>query len=85
MTPEQKTARLHQAINAVIEQQLAANDPPEMRLTLDRLIASGLPEQEARTLIGHVVVEEVLQVLAAGEPFDPARYTGRLLALPGSP
>lgn len=80
-----KIERLHQAINTVIERQLAADDPPEMRRTLERLIKSGLTETEARTLIGHVVVEEVLQVLAAGKAFDPARYVRRLLALPGHP
>jgi len=85
MAIDPQTARLHQAINTVIEQQLADNDPPEMRLTLDRLVKSGLDEQEARTLIGHVVVEELLQVLAAGKPFDPVRYVGRLQALPGHP
>ncbi len=76
MRDSQKTARLQQAINAVIEQQLAANDPPEMRLTLARLIAQGLTDQEARILIGHVVVEEVLQVLAAGQAFDRPATAG---------
>lgn len=85
MPVDPNTARLHQAINLVIERQLAANDPPETRLTLNRLVEGGMAEQAARTLIGHVVVEEVLQVLAAGRPFDPARYIGRLQALPDRP
>jgi hypothetical protein len=82
MPVDPKIERLHQAINTVIERQLAANDPPEMRLTLERLVKSGLAETEARTLIGHVVVKEVLQVLAAGKAFDQARYISRLQALP---
>lgn len=81
MRDSQKAVRLQQAINAVIEQQLAANDPPEMRLTLAHLMAQGLTDKEARILIGHVVVEEVLQVLAAGQAFDPARYGRRLQEL----
>ncbi|HSR36812.1 MAG TPA: hypothetical protein VLL73_06480 [Desulfurivibrionaceae bacterium] len=85
MAIDPKAARLQQAINTVIEQQLADNDPPEMRRTLERLISGGLAEPEARALIGHVVVEELLQVIAAGKPFDPARYVGRLQRLPERP
>jgi hypothetical protein len=85
MPADPKIARLHQAISTVIDRQLAEDEPPEMRLTLERLIASGLAEAEARALIGHVVVEEVLQVIAAGKSFDRARYVSRLLALPARP
>lgn len=82
MPVDPRTARLQQAISEVINRQLATNDPPETRLTLERLMAGELSEVEARTLIGHVVVEEVLQVVAAGKPFDLARYVARLKALP---
>ena len=85
MSLDQRTIRLQQAITEVINRQLATDDPPEMRLTLERLMAEGRSENEARTLIGHVVVEEVLRVVAAGQPFDDARYRERLKALVREP
>jgi hypothetical protein len=43
---------LQQAILEVVENQLRANDPPETRQTLDRLLASGYSRKDAIKLIG---------------------------------
>lgn len=77
--------RLKSAIIEVVDNQLDANDPPEIRQTLDRLIAEGFSEDEAKELIGNVVVMEVFEVLKAGQPFDIKRYAAALARLPELP
>jgi hypothetical protein len=82
MEPNQ---RIKSAIIEVVENQLTANDPPEINQTLDRLMAEGFAEDQAKELIGNVVVVEVFQVLKDGEPFDLDRYVAALNKLPGLP
>lgn len=77
--------RLKSAILEVVENQIAANDPPEIKQTLERLIAEGFSEDEAKELIGNVVVVEVFEVLKAGKPFDIKRYAAALDRLPELP
>jgi hypothetical protein len=77
--------RLKSAIIEVVENQLEANDPPEIKQTLDRLIFEGFSENEAKELIGNVVVLEVFEVLKAGKPFDIKRYAAALARLPELP
>jgi hypothetical protein len=77
--------RLKSAIIEVVENQLEANDPPEIKQTLDRLIFEGFSENEAKELIGNVVVMEVFEVVKAGNPFDIKRYAAALARLPELP
>jgi hypothetical protein len=77
--------RLKSAILEVVENQLDANDPQEIKQTLDRLISEGFSEDEAKELIGNVVVMEVFEVLKAGKPFDIKRYVAALARLPELP
>lgn len=77
--------RLKNAIIGVVDQQLAANDPPETRLTLDRLVAEGFSLQEGKELIGNVVVNEFFTVVKAGKTFDLRRYVAALDLLPQLP
>ena len=77
--------RLKSAIIEVVDSQIELNDPPEIRQTLDRLIAEGFSENEAKELIGNVVVMEVFEVLKAGQPFDIKRYAAALARLPELP
>lgn len=82
MDPKQ---RIKSAIIEVVENQMTANDPSEINQTLERLMAEGFSEEEAKDLIGNVVVVEVFQVLKDGEPFDLNRYVAALNKLPGLP
>lgn len=77
--------RLKSAIIEVVENQINANDPPEIKQTLDRLISEGFSEIEAKELIGNVVVMEVFEVVKAGKPFDSMRYAAALARLPELP
>lgn len=77
--------RIKTAIIEVVENQLEANDPPEIRETLERLMSEGYSALEGKELIGNVVVVEVFEVLKEGKPFDLDRYVAALHRLPELP
>lgn len=77
--------RLKTAIIEVVENQIEANDPPEIKETLARLVSEGYSRQEGKELIGNVVVVEVFEVLKEGKPFDLDRYVSALHRLPEIP
>lgn len=81
----ERQQRLNQAIIQVVDNQIAANDPPETNETLQRLVAEGFSLPAAKELIGNVVVAEVFDVLTAGEPFNLERYVAALDKLPEIP
>jgi hypothetical protein len=82
MEPEQ---RLKSAMFEVVQNQLDSNDPPETKQTLDRLIAEGFSREEAKELIGTVVIAEVFEVMNSGKPYDKERYVAALNKLPEVP
>ncbi len=82
---EEHNQILKEAILEVVDNQLAANDPPETKQTLNRLISEGHSEVEAKVLIGAVVVSEVFEVLQAQEVYDEKRYVAALNKLPEIP
>ncbi len=80
-----KQDRLKAAIIEVVDNQLAANKPPETRQTLDRLLSEGHSEEEAKRLIGCVVVAEIFNVLKKEEVYKPERFIQALNNLPTIP
>src|SRR3546814_17993018 len=58
------------AIFEILDNQLAQGSPPEVRETLDRLLAAGHPEAAARRVLGCVIASEVFAVLQEGRDFD---------------
>jgi hypothetical protein len=77
--------RLKSAIIQVVENQIKSNEPPETKQTLDRLISEGFSKNEAKELIGTVVVAEVFDVMKEGKPFNLKRYVKGLNKLPERP
>lgn len=77
--------RLHKAVMEVIENQIRANDPPETRQTLQRLIAEGHSRQDAMNLIGTVIAVEIFNVMKHGEMFNLERFAKGLKGLPKLP
>jgi len=77
--------RLKAAFLEVVENQLRDDTPPEARKTLERLIASGVSEDDARIFIAQAVAVEVWDTLRNKKPFDPVRYARNLKALPEEP
>jgi hypothetical protein len=76
---------LRAAILEVVDNQLRDGTPPETRATLKRLMADGVPENEARELIACVVSTEIFDVLKSGQPYQEARYVAGLRSLPRLP
>lgn len=76
---------LNAAIMEVVENQLRDLDPPETRQTYDRLLSEGFSEEEAKRLLGVVVVSEIFDILKNQEPFNLARFTKALSDLPKVP
>ena len=76
---------LKAAIMEVVENQLCHRDPPETKETLERLLGEGHDEDEARRLIGCVVVSEIFDIMKKSEPFDATRYAQMLARLPTLP
>lgn len=70
------------AIFAVIDKQLAQNNPPETRQTLERLVGMGHTREGARQLIATAVASEIFAVMQAGQPYDAARFLAALARLP---
>ncbi|MEH0667009.1 hypothetical protein H4F18_16470 [Vibrio scophthalmi] len=68
-----------------VENQLAANDPPRVRKTLDRLLALGISREEAIKYIACALSVEVFGAVRDSEEFNPERYDKNLENLPDMP
>lgn len=68
-----RSARLHAAVHATVENQLAAGEPPEVRRALARLLAGGLDRHEAVHAIG-LIVSDVMAAAMDGRRFDARAY-----------
>ncbi|MGC9341444.1 MAG: hypothetical protein ACP5E3_01985 [Bacteroidales bacterium] len=69
----------------IIKNQLKNNDPPETKITLDRLIKEGFSDFQAKQLIGQCVAVEIFNVIKYGKPYDNERYVKNLKKLPEEP
>jgi len=77
--------RVRKAFLEIVDNQLSANNPPETKQTLDRLIKEGYSRDEARRLISCVVAVELSDMLRTEQPFDEARFISGLDKLPKLP
>ena len=83
--PATPRPRVHAAIHVVVENQLAADRPPEVRRALERLVRGGRSRHEAVHAIADVVATAAQAALAGGR-FDADGYARALDALaPESP
>jgi hypothetical protein len=76
---------LKAAFLETVENQLADNDPPETRETLDRLVKQGISEEDAKLYIAQAVCVEVFDVMKHQKEFDLDRYVKNLKRLPDDP
>ncbi len=70
------------ALREVLEAQIAANEPPETRLTLARLQREGIPEDEAWRWLSAVLLQEMSLIIRDNRPFDREGYIAALTQLP---
>lgn len=82
---EENNPRLKASFLEVVDNQLKANDPPETRQTLDRLIAQGISQEDAKNYIAQAVCIEVFNILKHNTVFDQTRYIRNLQRLPKEP
>lgn len=81
---EQKP-RVNKLILEVVENQLKSSKPVQTRETLDRLMAQGFSEEDARHLIGSAIVAEMRAVVSEGRKFQEERLISLLQDLPRLP
>jgi hypothetical protein len=84
-TREGANPAVRDAVLEIIDNQLRDNDPPEVRQTLDRLIAGGFTEARARLYMGAAVLFEMNEVLRTRAPYQKDRYVAILKRLPELP
>lgn len=68
-----------------VENQIRDNDPPETRITLDRLMSLGESRNNAMRYIGAVMAQEMFEILRSKKPYNEDRYIANLKNLPGLP
>lgn len=72
---------LHVTVHEMVESQIAAGDPPAVKLTLERLEQRGVLRHEATHQIGRVLIEEIWHVMSEQQPFNSLRYAAKLAEL----
>ncbi len=77
--------QLRDEIFQVVNNQIKSNNPPDTKITYDRLIALGYSEFETHQLIGQCVAVEIFTVIKEQQPFNEARYIKNLKQLPKEP
>jgi len=76
---------LRAAFMEIVDNQLAANDPPETQQTFDRLIKEGWSYDDAKALLCQCVITEVFRVGKYNEQFNEERFLYNLKNLPDEP
>lgn len=76
---------LRKQVFVIIENQIRDNNPPETKLTYERLIISGYSEYVVKQYIGQCVAIELYNIMKYKTPFDEVRYIRNLKKLPKEP
>ena len=76
---------LREQIFEIIKNQLKNNDPPETKITYNRLIKAGYDDFQTRQMIGQCLAIELFEVIKNGKPYSNARYIKNLKKLPKEP
>lgn len=84
MNPDDSSIARAALIEAV-ENQIRDNNPPKVRRTLERLLASGMSRDEAVNCIASALIVEIFDVIKNLKEFNPQRYDSNLDKLPDIP
>ena len=82
---EKNNPYLQAAIFEVVDNQMAAGDPPETKETFERLLGEGFSEEDAKKLIGQAICIEIYRIGKYKEVFNRQRYLRNLRNLPREP
>jgi hypothetical protein len=80
--PDHASPAVMVALKEALEAQIAANDPPETRLTLARLLSEGISEDDAWRWLSAVMLQEMTLIMRHNRPFDREGYVAALNDLP---
>ena len=76
---------LKRVIIETVENQLRDNNPPETRLTLQRLESEGVSTEDAKKFIGCAISTEIFNIGKNKEEFNLERFVKNLQKLPTLP
>lgn len=76
---------LRDQIFEVVTNQLKSNDPPETKITYDRLEKEGFDDFTIMQMIGQCVACEIYDIMKDQKPFNLVRYLKNLENLPEEP
>ena len=82
---EKNNPYLQAAIFEVVDNQMAAGDPPETKETFERLLGEDFSEEDAKKLIGQAICIEIYRIEKYKEVFNKQRYLRNLRNLPREP
>lgn len=68
-----------------VEKQIAEDNPPQAKWTLERLLSDGFDREDAMKYIACALSIEIFETLKHGARYDEARYLRNLAALPELP
>jgi hypothetical protein len=74
---------LHITIHSTIENQIADDNPKEVRRVVEALMRQGLTRHEAIHRVGRVLSDEIFHILNEDRPFDEPGYIRKLRQLVG--
>jgi hypothetical protein len=72
---------LHIAIHTVVENQIAARDPPQVAETLETLMQAGYDRHDATHAIASALAEEIYEIMRYERPFSARKYLRALRKL----
>ena len=82
---EEYNPYLQAAIFEVVDNQMAAGDPPETKATFERLLGEGFSNEDAKKLIGQAICVEIYCIGKYKEEYNRERYLKNLRNLPREP
>ncbi len=77
--------KMREQIFEIVKNQLKDNNPPEVKITYDRLIKEGFNEFQTMKLIGQCISIELFEIIKFGKTYNNQRYIKNLNKLPKEP
>jgi Domain of unknown function (DUF1841) len=81
---QEMNPRLHLTMHEIVAQQLAADDPPEVWQTAQRLRRLGYGQHEVLHMLGSAISGEIWHALQGERGYDREAHVAALAALPES-
>ena len=77
--------KIREHLFEIIKNQIESNEPPETKLTYNRLRKDGYDDFVTKQMIGQCLAIELFNVMKYKKPYDNIRYIMNLKKLPKEP